>query len=242
VANLVLAFAEMLGAAVLLDAAIKGDSITNVVQGKATQHPLTASSSTTSATPATGAGSPVPAGSYTNPVPGAATGRIDQGVDYTLGPKGFLAPGRAKIVAAQQSSSGWGGGGYVAYQLLDGPLAGTVGYIAENIAPAVGIAVGQVVGAGQQIAVPAAKGAYGNGAGSSEAGWANPASPTQPLAQTLSGYNGDQSVQGLTAGYSFSRFVSALGGAAGQFQGAGAALLSTVEGAFSGSSHPAGVP
>lgn len=39
-ANLVLTFAEVLAGAVVLDAAVKGDSIANVVRGQATQHSL----------------------------------------------------------------------------------------------------------------------------------------------------------------------------------------------------------
>src|SRR5215469_14328811 len=109
-ANLVLSFAELLAGAVLLDAAIKGDSIANVIQGKATSHPLAGSSGSSSSTGAGGAGagtSTIPAGSYTNPVPGAQTGRIDQGVDYTLGSGGFVAPGRSQVLESTPSSSGW---------------------------------------------------------------------------------------------------------------------------------------
>jgi biotin carboxyl carrier protein len=235
VANLTLAFAELLAGAVLLDAAIKGDTIANVITGKATSHPLAAGEFGSS----TPAGGNVPAGSYTNPVPGASTGRIDQGVDYTLGNQGFVAPGRSKILIADQANSGWAGGGYIAAQLLDGPLAGDVYYIAEGISPLV--KVGDTVAAGTQLGRGVSN-PYNLIVGNIEAGWANPTSPSTPLAQSLAGYSGDQSAAGLTAGYSFSSFVGALGGIAGVFQGAGAKLADAIQAEFAGGQHPAGVP
>lgn len=238
-ANQVLAFAEILAGAVILDAAVKGDSIANVVRGQATQHNLPGQDA--GAQP--GAASRFPSnaaapGTYVNPIPGAQTGRIDQGVDYTLGPEGFVAPGNAKILQADSSNAGWGGGGYIAYQLLDGPLAGSVGYVAEGARPLV--QAGQTVAAGQQIATGATN-PFNGVLGNIEAGWADPAQPGRPLAQSLADYTGDQSTAALTAGYSFSQFVTALGGVAGAFQGAGAQLERTIEQAFqSGQEH--GVP
>lgn len=258
-ANLVLAFAEMLGAAILLDAGIKGDSIANVINGQATHHGLdTGTNPVTTAAAPVGAGvgtvaggaksaggsvaSGIAAGAsgYVNPVPGAQTGRVDQGVDYLLGAAGFLAPGRSQILLANPSDSGWGGGGYIAGKLLDGPQAGQVWYAAENLLPTV--KVGDTVQAGAQVGKAAALGAFGVAAGRIEAGWADPGSPGRPLAQALPGYSGDQSTAGLTAGYSFDRFVSALGGVAGVFSGAGASLAGSIEHLFSGASHPSGVP
>jgi len=242
-ANLVLSFAELLAGAVLLDAAIKGDSIANVIQGKATSHPLAGSSSSTATAAAAGGGgastSTIPAGSYINPVPGAQTGRIDQGVDYTLGSGGFVAPGRSQILEATASSSGWQGGGYLAAKLLDGPLAGAVYYVAEGIRPLV--KVGDTVAAGTPLTSSIAN-PYNGVVGNIEAGWANPSSPTVPLAQSLSGYSGDQSRQGLTAGYSFSSFVHALGGVKGVFQGVGQALAPSILQAFQSGAEAGVVP
>jgi hypothetical protein len=232
-ANLVLAFAELLAGAVILDAAIKGDSIANVIRGTATQNPIGGSTagggSSSSSSSATG---------YTNPVPGAKTGRIDQGVDYTMGGSGFLAPGRSQILISDQSNTGWAGGGYIAGRLLDGPLAGRVWYAAEGISPTV--VKGAVVNAGDRIGV-AVHNPYNTIVGNIEAGWADPSSPGQPLAQSLAGYAGDQSQQALTAGYSFSKFVQALGGVAGTFEGAGAHLANSIRSAFQ-TGHPTGVP
>ena len=224
-ANLPLAFGEILVGAIILDAGWKGDSIANVVKGQATQHPLPGSSSGSGGSSGAGGASSIPPGTYTNPVPGARTGRVDQGVDYTLSSRGFLAPGKAKILIADSSNAGWPGGGYIAYQLEDGPLAGAIGYAAENIRPVV--KVGETVAAGTQIGTPVSGGTI-------EAGWASNQNPGQPLAQTISGYGGDQSYQALTAGYSFSRFVQALGGVAGVFSGAGASLAASIRKEFHG--------
>jgi hypothetical protein len=220
-ANLVLAFGEILVGAIVLDAGVKGDSIPNVIRGQATQHPLAASTGGTSA-----AGAASAAGNYQNPVPGASTGRIDQGVDYTLGSGGFLAPGRSQIIAADAHNAGWKGGGWITAKLLDGPLAGAVYYVAEGVAPAAGIVPGKIVDAGTQL-VQRVTNPYNGALGNIEAGWANSAG-TAPQAQSSPGYGGDQSTQALTAGYSFSKFVHALGGVAGAFQGAGQALEHTI--------------
>jgi hypothetical protein len=236
-ANLVLAFAEILAGAIVLDAGIKGDSIANVIQGKATQHPLAAATGGTGSAAATGSGGSAAAltgGGYVNPVPGASTGRVDQGVDYRLGSQGFVAPGNSQIVYTG-AGGGWGNE-YVAGKLLDGPLKGMVWYIAEAPGKLAGIAQGVLVKAGQQI-TPAGS----STGGAIEAGWANPNNPGQTLAQSMSGYGGDQSTQALTAGWSFSKFVHALGGAVGTFEGAGAGLASGIEQAGSAAAA-AGVP
>lgn len=234
--NLVLSFAELLAGAVILDAGIKGDSIQNVIKGQATSHSL-AGSSTASGSSSANSASTLPAGTYTNPFPGAQGSRIDQGVDLTG--KQFLAPGKSQILVADQANPGWAGGGYIAAKLLDGPLAGTVYYIAEGVAPLV--QVGQTVSAGQPLGRPVSN-PYNGIIGNIEAGWASLTNPGQPLAQTLSGYSGDQSTAGLTAGYSFSNFWKALGGVGGIFQGAGQALSHAIQQEFSGGQTPAGVP
>ena len=47
------------------------------------------------------------------------------------------------ITSATGASTGWPGGGWITYQLTDGPAAGLVVYVAEDVRPAV--AVGQKV-------------------------------------------------------------------------------------------------
>jgi hypothetical protein len=208
-ANLPLAFAEVLAGAVLVDAAIKGDSIANVVRGKATpKNPLPGLGLGSSSTGAGGGGATnVTPGTYTNPFPGASASRVDQGVDYTSNQ--FLAPGRSQILVANTSDPGWRGGGYIAAKLLDGPLAGTVYYVAEGIAPIV--TVGETIAAGASLGRPVAN-PYNGTVGSIEAGWANPSSPGQPLAQGTGGYREGAST---AAGVSFNRFIQSLRGPVG---------------------------
>jgi hypothetical protein len=222
-----LAFGEILVGVIVLDSAIKGDSIANVVRAQAKMHKLSGDPSTASGDKSTSSGATSSSSSvegYVNPVPGATTGRIDQGVDYHLGPQGFLAPGNSKIVYTG-AGGGWGNE-YVAGQLVDGPLKGAVWYIAEAPGKLAGIVEGAMVKAGQQITPPGS-----STGGAIEAGWANPSNPGQTLAQSMAGYGGDQSTQALTQGYSFSKFVHALDGPVGTFEGAGIALASAIEGA-----------
>lgn len=137
-----------------------------------------------------------------NPFPGATGSRLDQGFDMTS--QHFLAPADSKIVFASASVSGWQGGGLVAGLILSGPKKGKVWYMAEGISPVV--KQGQTVRAGVSVARPVPN-PYNGITGNIEAGWANPASPTQPLAQVSSNksavawdfYNWIRSLGGPTA-------------------------------------------
>ncbi len=233
-ANLVLAFAELLGGAIILDAGIKGDSIANVVKGQATQNPINPPAAATTSSGAVGQGltsigtsgggssTNIPPGTYTNPVPGASPSRIDEGGDYTLGPQGFLAPGRSKIVA---TSGSFFRGGTVVAQLLDGPLAGQYYYVAEGIAPAPGITVGAIVPAGARLTTSIAS-PYNGTVGNIEAGWASASGI--PLAQSTGGY-----IEGhaTAAGVAWNNFVKSLGGVADT---ANTAIMGALSGVLAG--------
>lgn len=116
-----------------------------------------------------------------NPFPGATGSRLDQGFDLTT--KVFKAPDKSQIVFASPRVPGWNNGGMVCGKLLAGPHKGMVWYYAEGLRPTV--KVGQVVAAGQSVATPVAN-PYNGIVGNMEGGWANPSSPTQPLAQVSS--------------------------------------------------------
>jgi hypothetical protein len=214
-ANLPLAFAELLVGAIIADAAIKGDTIANVVKGQATTHPLSGSSSSTtgsssSSTSGGSGGSPpkaqITGSTYVNPFPGANASRVDQGVDYTI-TKPVVAPGDFLV---KHISNIPGFGTYIAGVLLDGVLGGRGVYFAEGLTPASGVTVGEVVKQGQPIANPA-KGPYGTGV--IESGWADITSNWfAPLAQGTGGYTEGDST---AAGASFNRFIHALGGPLG---------------------------
>ncbi len=84
---------------------------------------------------------------YVSPFLSAATGRIDQGVDFTgTGP--IAAVGDAEILAT--GAPGWPEGGGVLYKLLGGSRAGQIIFVYEGVDATVH--PGQHVSAGDQIA------------------------------------------------------------------------------------------
>lgn len=105
---------------------------------------------------------------YLNPlraISGLVPERIDMGADFGgAGP--IYAIGDAVITNATGVSPGWPGGGWITYQLTDGPAAGLQVYVAEDVTPTV--AVGQHVSSATVIAQM-----YDGGAGI-ETGWAMP--------------------------------------------------------------------
>ncbi len=105
---------------------------------------------------------------YVNPFPAKHwwAGRTDMGVDYgVVGPRApVVAIGDAKVIGSD-SKSGWPGGHFIWYRLLDGDHAGNVIFVAETLTRLV--PKGTVVAAGQRIAT-----ALHGGTGI-ETGWAN---------------------------------------------------------------------
>jgi len=104
---------------------------------------------------------------YLNPlraVAGLVPERIDEGADFS-GSGPVYALGNAVITNAGWNA-GWPGGGWITYRLTDGPGAGLVVYLAEDITPTV--QVGQRVTAWTVIAN------MWNGGDGIETGWAQP--------------------------------------------------------------------
>lgn len=105
---------------------------------------------------------------YLNPfrgVSGLMPERVDMGADFGgTGP--VYAIGDAVISNATASNGGWPGGGWITYRLTDGPDAGLMVYVAEDVTPTV--QVGQQVSASTVIA-----NMYNGGTGI-ETGWAMP--------------------------------------------------------------------
>jgi hypothetical protein len=103
---------------------------------------------------------------YRNPlrsVGGLSPERVDQGVDFGgAGP--VYALGDAVITNAMADNAGWPGGGWITYQLTNGPDKGLVVYLAEDVTPTV--QVGQTVTSSTVIA-----NMFNGGAGI-ETGWA----------------------------------------------------------------------
>lgn len=76
---------------------------------------------------------------YENPlreISGLRPERVDMGVDFA-GSGPVFAIGAGVVLEAKSCCSGWPGGGWITYELTDGPAVGEVVYFAENVTPSV---------------------------------------------------------------------------------------------------------
>ena len=148
-----------------------------LVNGAAVRDLLTKTASSERSAPAK---SPAPAASaipaapppaapvYLNPfraISGLIPQRIDMGVDFA-GSGPVYPIGNAVVTNATGSSAGWPGGGWITYQLTDGPAAGLVVYVAEDVQPTVQI--------GAHVTPTTVIADMSNGADGIETGWAMP--------------------------------------------------------------------
>ena len=105
---------------------------------------------------------------YLNPlrdVSGLYPERVDMGVDFAgAGP--VYAVGAGVVTEATADSGGWPGGGWITYQLTDGPAVGEVVYFAEDVSPTVQV--------GQKVTLDTVIGHMFNGSDGIETGWAMP--------------------------------------------------------------------
>jgi hypothetical protein len=127
-----------------------------------------------------------PAPGYLNPLRGVSglnPERIDMGADFS-GSGPVYALGDAVITSATGDSAGWPGGGWITYQLTEGPDAGLMVYVAEDVTPV--IQVGQHVSSSTVIAT------MHDGGDGIEIGWAQPtdlsAESQLPEAGAIDGY------------------------------------------------------
>jgi hypothetical protein len=121
---------------------------------------------------------------YLNPlrnVDGLVPERIDQGVDFA-GSGPVYALGDAVITNAEAYNAGWGGG-WITYQLTNGPAAGLMVYVAEDVTPSVQV--------GEQVTAYTVIGDMYNGGEGIETGWAQPsganAESQLPVAGSIAG-------------------------------------------------------
>jgi hypothetical protein len=150
---------------------------------------------------------------YLNPlrkVSGLMAERIDMGADFG-GSGPVYAIGDAVITNAIGNSPGWPGGGWITYQLTDGPAKGLVVFLAEDVTPMV--QVGQHVTPNTEIA-----NMYNGGAGI-ETGWAMPDSSSAesqlPEAGGISGGGPFPTAVGIN----FDQMLHALGVPVSPFNG-----------------------
>ena len=103
---------------------------------------------------------------YLNPlrdVSGLFPERVDMGVDFAgAGP--VYAIGAGVVTEAMADNGGWPGGGWITYQLTDGPAVGEVVYFAEDVTPTVQV--------GQKVTPDTVIGHMFNGSDGIETGWA----------------------------------------------------------------------
>lgn len=192
--NLPVAFAAIIAGGVLVDAAIKGASISDVIRGQAQSAPGGSVGSAGGAAPTTaGAINPFARASH------FAAGRTDQGVDADLAPGDpILAPFAGTVTAINQNW--YSGQPQIVVQGAKGtPFAGRFVFLAEQIIPSV--KVGQTVGAGDELATYASQGT------GIEMGWAANAQG-ETLARATTGYREGQQTP---AGSSFRAFLASVG-------------------------------
>jgi hypothetical protein len=218
--NLPLAFAELLVGGIVLEAAIKGAGISDVVKGTAVTSPISGLSGTVGSPAGGGPSGTNPsaanlatgnnprgtaitsASGYIDPLPAVnAWERTDQGVDASIAPGSkIVAPGKIKIMGI--IPNWYNGQPYIWWKLLDGPDAGQYQYTAEQIT---GLAtVGQTLNQGDTIATVAASGT------GTETGWATATGNT--LAMATSGYKEGYATK---AGNAFRVWLNSLGAKAG---------------------------
>lgn len=198
--NMALAFAALVAGGVLIDYAHK--SLNGAFTSSASTS--TTATSTTATTGANGNNLPVTINNsgYTNPLQHVTNWeRTDQGVDANM-PVGapIVAPGKVQILGVEPDW--YNGQPFIYWKLLDGPDAGQVQYVAEqitNLAP-----VNSVLQAGQPIANYAASGT------GIEYGWATASGQT--LAMATTGYTEGYAT---TAGKDMRVWLNSLGAGAG---------------------------
>jgi murein DD-endopeptidase MepM/ murein hydrolase activator NlpD len=143
--------------------------------------------------------------SYQNPlraVTGLVLERVDMGVDFS-GSGPVYALGDAVITNATATNSGWPGGGWITYQLTDGPAEGLMVYVAEDVTPTVQV--------GQHVSSSTVIGNMYEGGDGIETGWAQAsgvsAESQLPEAGSIGGYGPFPTMVGLN----FDELLQSLG-------------------------------
>jgi murein DD-endopeptidase MepM/ murein hydrolase activator NlpD len=150
---------------------------------------------------------------YLNPlrkISGLMVERIDMGADFG-GSGPIYAIGDAVITNATGDSPGWPGGGWITYQLTDGPAKGLMVYLAEDVTPTVQV--------GQNVTPNTVIANMYNGSAGIETGWAMPdgssAESQLPAAGGISG----QGPFPTAVGKNFAELLNALGVPLSPFNG-----------------------
>lgn len=148
---------------------------------------------------------PPPPPVYANPlrsISGLMPQRIDMGVDFA-GSGPVYPIGDAIVTSATSSSGGWPGGGWITYQLTDGPAAGLMVYVAEDVEP--------TVQAGEHVTPATVIAKMYDGGDGIETGWAMPdASSAESQLAVAGGISGGGPFPTMV-GVNFDQLLVALG-------------------------------
>jgi murein DD-endopeptidase MepM/ murein hydrolase activator NlpD len=144
---------------------------------------------------------------YENPlrgVGGLSNWRIDQGVDYGgFGPVFAVGDG----VVLSTVNGGWPGGTFITYRLENGPAAGLVVYVAEDLIPRVSV--------GESVNTDTVLGTMYGGPNGIETGWAD-GGQGDTMAMIEGQFNGYNST---AFGLNFSQLLESLGAPGGVLEG-----------------------
>jgi hypothetical protein len=146
-----------------------------------------------------------PAPGYLNPlrnVSNLVPERIDQGVDFS-GSGPVYALGDAIITNASGDYAGWPGGGWITYELTEGPAAGLMVYVAEDITPTVQV--------GQRVSSSTVIGDMFEGYDGIEMGWAQPTGVSAESQLAVAGGIGGAGPFPTMVGHDFDELLQSLG-------------------------------
>jgi hypothetical protein len=145
--------------------------------------------------------------------------RIDQGVDYGgYGP--VYAMGKGKVL--NLTNSGWPGGTFIVYQLLEGPAAGKFVFFAENCPVSPSLRISQIVDSSTRICTMVDASPH------IEIGWADGAALGAAKAHSVWGSSVDDENHYTAYGLNFSQLLEKLGAPAGTIK-TGAQKLGSLE-------------
>jgi murein DD-endopeptidase MepM/ murein hydrolase activator NlpD len=165
---------------------------------------------------------------YLNPlrkISGLMVERIDMGADFG-GSGPVYAIGDGVITNATADSPGWPGGGWITYQLTDGPAKGLVVYLAEDVTPTVQV--------GQHVTPNTVIANMYNGSAGIETGWAmSDGSSAESQLPAAGGISGGGPFP-TAVGKNFAELLNALGVPLSPFNGT-AATYGVVPAGYPGS-------
>jgi hypothetical protein len=145
------------------------------------------------------------AAGYDNPlraVSGLVPERVDEGVDFS-GSGPVYAIGDGVVTNASGVNYGWPGGGWITYQLTNGPDRGLMVYLAEDVTPAVQV--------GQHVTASTVIGNMFQGGDGIETGWAEQSGDTAESQMAEAGGIGGYGPFPTMIGLSFDQLLQSLG-------------------------------